>query len=167
MIWGTALATQIVDVETGRDGGLTKLGAGTLTLEQAPKYTGWTTVKAGRLIVPEGPVLDVVYGAGGALEGATTNNLAFAQGYTFNTASDSTIVATGAADVSNLTVYVADPAARGAPIVVVKATGGVTGTARLAFPAGTSDKLKAKWSLKALGGTLKVSSIAPFSITLR
>lgn len=146
--------------------GFTKLGAGTLTLEQAPKYTGWTTVKAGKLIVPEGTVLDVVYGAGGALEGATINNLAFAEGAVLTVGTDSLEVP-GSANVSNLTVYVADPAARGAPIVVVKATGGITGTARLAFPEGTSDKLKAKWSLKALGGTLKASSIAPFSITLR
>ena len=146
--------------------GFTKLGTGTLTLEQAPKYTGWTTVKAGKLIVPEGTVLDVVYGAGGALEGATINNLAFAEGAVLTVGMDSLEVP-GSANVSNLTVYVADPAARGAPIVVVKATGGITGTARLAFPEGTSDKLKAKWSLKALGGTLKASSIAPFSIILR
>ena len=146
--------------------GFTKLGAGTLTLEQAPKYTGWTTVKAGKLIVPEGTLLDVVYGAGGALEGATINNLAFAEGAVLTVGTDCLEVP-GSANVSNLTVYVADPAARGAPIVVVKATGGITGTARLAFPEGTSDKLKAKWSLKALGGTLKASSIAPFSITLR
>ena len=146
--------------------GFTKLGTGTLTLSAAPKYTGWTTVKAGKLIVPEGTVLDVVYGAGGALEGATINNLAFAEGAVLTVGTDSLEVP-GSANVSNLTVYVADPAARGAPIVVVKATGGVTGTARLAFPEGTSDKLEAKWSLKALGGTLKASSIAPFSITLR
>jgi len=158
--WTNALAESNI-------GGLTKLGAGTLTLEQAPKYTGWTTVKAGKLIVPAGTALDVVAGAGGEIEGATTNKLAFSEGYVFNTGTDEQIVATGAADVSNLTVYIAEPAARGAPIVVVKATGGVTGTARLAFPEGTSDKDKAKWSLKMKNGTLKASAGSSFAVIIR
>lgn len=145
--------------------GFTKLGAGTLTLSTAPLYTGWTTVKAGKLIVPAGTALDVVAGAGGEIEGATTNNLAFAEGYTFDTGADSTIVATGAADVSNLTVYIANPTASGS-FKVVRA-GSVTGTATLAFPAGTSEKVKAKWSLKLGNGTLKASSVVPLAIIVR
>lgn len=162
MTWGTALAAQTVDAETGRDGGLTKLGAGTLTLETAPLYTGWTTVKAGKLIVPAGTALDVVAGAGGQIEGATTNNLKFASGYTL-TAGEESHVATGAADVSDLTVYIANPAAVGS-FTVVKA-GSVTGTATLAFPEGTSEKVKNRWSLKSVNGRLKASSISPFVIT--
>ncbi len=146
-------------------GGLTKLGAGTLTLSAAPLYTGWTTVKAGKLIVPAGTALDVVADAGGEIEGATTNNLAFAEGYTFDTASDSTIVATGAADVSNLTVYIANPTASGS-INVVKA-GSVAGTATLEFPPETSGNVKAKWSLKVVNGVLKASSITPMFIIFR
>ena len=153
------------ELSSSNVGGLTKLGAGTLTLETAPLYTGWTTVKAGKLIVPEGTALDVVAGAGGEIEGATTNNLAFVEDYTFNTASDSTIVATGAADVSNLTVYIANPTASGS-INVVKA-GSFTGTATLAFPPETSDKAKAKWSLKVSNGLLKASSISPMVVILR
>ena len=165
MTWGTALATQTVDAETGRDGGLTKLGAGTLTLSAAPKYTGWTTVKAGKLIVPAGTALDVVAGAGGEIEGATTNNLAFAEGFTFNTSTDARIVVTGAADVSNLTVYIADPSAT-ASIPVVKA-GSVSGAPTLAFPNGTSDGDKARWSVKSRKGNVSVSSVVPFVLFLR
>ena len=145
--------------------GFTKLGAGTLTLSAEPLYTGWTTVKAGKLIVPAGTALDVVAGAGGEIEGATTNNLAFAQGYTFDTASDSTIVATGAADVSNLTVNIANPAS--AESITIVRAGSITGTATLAFPAGTREKVKAKWSLRSGNGTLKASSVVPFAIIVR
>ncbi len=145
--------------------GFTKLGTGTLTLSAAPKYTGWTTVKAGKLIVPAGTVLDVVADNGGEIEGATTNNLAFAEGYTFDTASDSTIVATGAADVSNLTVYIANPASA-ASITIVRA-GSVTGTPSLAFPEGTSDKLRAKWALRKKNGTLKASAGSSFAVIIR
>jgi len=167
MTWGTALAAQTVDAETGRDGGLTKLGTGTLTLSAAPKYTGWTTVKAGKLIVPAGTALDVVAGAGGEIEGATTNDLAFAEGYVFNAGTDGQIVATGEADVSNLKVYIANPTASGS-FKVVKA-GSITGTdtATLKFPAETDEKVKAKWSLRSGNGTLKASSVVPFAIIVR
>ena len=107
----------------------------------------------------------MVAGADGEIEGATTNNLAFAEGYTFNTGTDQAIVATGAADVSNLTVYIANPTASGS-INVVKA-GSVTSTAALAFPPETSDKAKAKWSLKVSNGLLKASSISPMVFILR
>ncbi len=156
--WANALAASNV-------GGLTKLGAGTLTLELAPKYTGWTTVKAGKLIVPEGTALDVVAGAGGEIEGATTNNLAFAEGYTFDTGADSTIVATGAADVSNLTVYIANPAS--AESITIVRAGSVTGTPSLAFPEGTSDRLRAKWTLRMKNGTLKASAGSSLAVIIR
>ena len=145
--------------------GFTKLGAGTLTLETAPLYTGWTTVKAGKLIVPEGTALDVVAGAGGEIEGATTNKLAFAEGYVFNTGTDGQIIASGAADVSNLTVYIVNPAASGS-INVVRA-GSITGSPTIEFPPETSEKAKAKWSLKVSNGLLKASSISPMVVILR
>ncbi len=153
------------ELSSSNVGGFTKLGAGTLTLELAPKYTGWTTVKAGKLIVPEGTALDVVAGAGGEIEGATTNNLAFAEGYTFDTGADSTIVATGAADVSNLTVYIANPAS--AESITIVRAGSVTGTPSLAFPEGTSDRLRAKWTLKMKNGTLKASAGSSLAVIIR
>ena len=152
--WANALAASNV-------GGLTKLGAGTLTLSAAPLYTGWTTVKAGKLIVPAGTALDLVAGAGGEIEGATTNNLKFAADYTLAAGTES-FAATGTADVSDLTVYIANPSAVGS-FTVVKA-GSISGTPTLAFPEGTSAKVKDRWSIK---GTLKVSSIAPFTIIIR
>ena len=155
--WTNALAVSNV-------GGLTKLGAGTLTLETAPKYTGWTTVKAGKLVVPAGTALDVVAGAGGEIEGATTNNLAFTEGYTFNTGTDQTIVAAGEADVSNLTVYIANP--KGSPVTIVRA-GSITGTPTIAFPEGTGEKDKAKWSLRIKNGTLKASAGSPLFVIIR
>ena len=147
--WANALAASNV-------GGLTKLGAGTLTLSAAPLYTGWTTVKAGKLIVPAGTALDVVAGAGGEIEGATTNNLKFAADYTLAAGTESFAV-TGTADVSDLTVYIANPSAVGS-FTVVKA-GSISGTPTLAFPEGTSAKVKDRWSIKSSNGTLKVSSI--------
>ena len=161
----TQAQSETVDAETGRDGGLTKLGAGTLTLETAPKYTGWTTVKAGKLVVPAGTALDVVAGAGGEIEGATTNNLAFTEGYTFNTGTDQTIVAAGEADVSNLTVYIANPD-KGSPVTIVRA-GSITGTPTMAFPEGTGEKDKAKWSLRIKNGTLKASAGSPLFVIIR
>ena len=155
--WANALAAANV-------GGLTKLGAGTLTLSAAPLYTGWTTVKAGKLIVPAGTALDVVAGAGGEIEGATTNNLKFAADYTLAAGTES-FAATGTADVSDLTVYIANPSAVGS-FTVVKA-GSISGTPTLAFPEGTSAKVKDRWSIKSSNGTLKVSSIAPFTIIIR
>lgn len=153
------------ELSSSNIGGLTKLGAGTLTLELAPQYTGWTTVKAGKLIVPVGTALDVVADNGGEIEGATIKDLAFSEGYVFNAGTDGQIVATGAADVSNLTVNIANPAS--AESITIVRAGSITGTATLAFPAGTSEKDMAKWSLKLGNGTLKASSVVPFAIIVR
>ena len=48
---GQALAHTNIEGDSATDGGLTKLGAGTLTLSGASDYTGPTTVSAGRLHV--------------------------------------------------------------------------------------------------------------------
>ena len=48
-------ATAIVASNTG---GLTKKGAGTLTLGATPAYTGTTTIEAGKLIVPQGTTFE-------------------------------------------------------------------------------------------------------------
>ena len=147
--------------------GFTKLGTGTLTLEKAPLYTGWTTVKAGKLIVPAGTALDVVLGAGGTLTGAAYRDVAFAPGYTFTTGTDAKISATGDVDVSNLTVCIAKPTDLGGSFTVVSAEKSITGTAKLDFPDGTAEKMKARWSLKSDGKTLKATSKSPFVLLLR
>ena len=53
----------------GRDSGLTKLGAGTLTLTGANSYTGVTTVSAGTLAIDGTVISDIAVAAGGALRG--------------------------------------------------------------------------------------------------
>ena len=125
---------------------MTKKGSATLTLSAAPKYTGWTTVEEGELIVPTDTVLDVCF-ASGTLTGARYGAVSFADGYKFTTGTDARIVASGSADVSNLVIYIADPKADDIYRVLV-ASGGVTGTPTLAFPEDTSDELKARWTLK-------------------
>jgi len=55
--WATQLASSNV-------GGLTKKGAGTLTLTAVPQYSGPTVVEAGELVVPAGTQLESVSGAG-------------------------------------------------------------------------------------------------------
>ncbi len=55
-------------VSSGTDGGLTKIGAGTLTLAGASTYTGNTTVAAGRLVVT-GSLASPVLVTGGILDG--------------------------------------------------------------------------------------------------
>ena len=137
-------------------GGFTKKGAGTLTLTAAPLYTGLTTVAAGVLAVPSGTVLDVCF-AGGAITGANCRNVSFADGNSFRTGADAAIVASGTADVSNLVIYIADPAATAA-YPVLAAAGGVSGTPTLAFPPETSDKLKERWLLRVGGKSVSVGT---------
>ena len=137
-------------------GGLTKKGAGTLTLAAIPQYSGVTKVEAGELIVPEGTVLDVCFSSG-TLTGAAVSNVTFDVGYEFTVGSDAAIVATGTADISNLVIYITDPAATAA-YPVLGATGGLSGTPTLAFPPETSDKLKERWLLRVGGKSVSVGT---------
>ena len=65
--WATALAASNV-------GGLTKKGAGTLTLSAKPQYTGPTTVEDGTLVVKDATFNNYTLGVNTAAEVNTNNN---------------------------------------------------------------------------------------------
>lgn len=148
-------------------GGLVKKGEGTLTLAAIPQYSGVTKVEAGELIVPEGTVLDVCFSSG-TLTGAAVHDVTFDSERPFTVGSDAAIVATGTADISNLVIYIANPAERAVHRVLF-ARGGMTGTPTLRFPEGTSDELKSRWSVDFTpGNRVTVRSMTPgFGLLLK
>ena len=100
--WEYALADSNV-------GGLTKKGAGTLTLSAAPLYTGLTTVEEGTLVVPSGS--DITYNpfSVGTLSGITPTKFAYPAGTTL-TGSESVREFNGSLNISNVTAIDASAA---------------------------------------------------------
>ena len=102
-------------VSGGSDGGLTKLGAGTLTLSGANTYSGHTTVSAGTLNVSGSLVSAIDVGAGGTLTGggATSTEVTVMAGGTFAPGSGTTpfttlrlvMAGTFAETISSATVF--------------------------------------------------------------
>jgi autotransporter-associated beta strand protein len=147
--WATALAASNV-------GGLTKKGAGTLTLTAAPLYTGLTTIEEGTLVVPDGTALTVNAFSAGTLSGAASVTYAYPASTVLAAPATSGSVSYAAPlDISNIASIDASAATLvvGQPYVVVAATS-VTGytkesLAALPFtlPAGAKAE---KWSLKVL-----------------
>ena len=137
-------------------GGLTKKGAGTLTLSAAPLYTGVTTVEKGELVVPDDTVLDVCF-AGGTVTGAKYDNVSFTTNNPFRVGMDARILASGTADLSNLVIYIANPSATGV-YRILRASGGLIGTPKVAFPPETSEAMQARWSVRFGGTVLSVGT---------
>ena len=154
--WATA-------IKASNKAGFTKMGSGTLTLENVPLYTGLTTVKEGTLVVPEGS--DITYNplSAGTLTGVTPTKFAYPAGTTL-TGAETTKTFDGVLDISNVTAIDISGATlvKGQPYVIASATT-VTGftkdTIELTLPAGTDP---AKWTVKIMSIDAKRSlCVAP------
>ena len=133
-------------------GGLTKKGAGTLTLSAAPLYTGLTTVEEGTLVVPSGS--DITYNpfSAGTLSGITPTKFGYPAGTTL-TGAETTKSFTGSLDISNVAAIDVSGATltSGQPYVIASADA-ITGYTRtglkdipLTLPEGADGS---KWKLR-------------------
>lgn len=156
-------------LDSSNVGGLTKLGAGTLTLSVAPLYTGLTTVEEGALIVPQGTKLS--YNAlsdTNLVSGATITNYA----YEANTAltapkTSGSVVYDAPLDIANIVSIDASAATLtpGQPFVIASATA-ITGYTKaglaelpLTLPDGADES---KWMLKVMTvGNARCLCVAP------
>ena len=92
----------IGEISASNTAGLTKKGAGTLTLSAAPLYTGLTTVEEGTLVLPAGS--DITYNpfSTGTLSGITPTKFGYPVGTTL-TGSETERMFDGSLDISNVT----------------------------------------------------------------
>ena len=157
-------------------GGFTKKGAGTLTLNAVPEYSGMTSVEDGKLVVPQGTTLDVVNALSiGKITGATVTKYAYPTNTALTAPSTSGSVTYDAQlDIANIVLIDASgiTLTSGQPYVIASATA-ITGYTKasladisLTLP---SDVDASKWTLKVIGRSmLCVAPVTtPFRVILR
>ena len=150
-------------------GGLTKKGAGTLTLTAVPEYSGMTTVEDGMLVVPQGTTLGLVNALSiGKITGATVTDYAYAEGaeIVVDYASGS-VVYDAPVDIANIASIDASAITltKGQPYVIASATT-ITGYTKstlasvaLTLPDGVD---ASKWVLKVMTmGNARCLCVAP------
>ena len=139
-------------LESSNVGGLTKKGAGTLTLSVAPLYTGLTTVEDGTLVVPDGSDITVNAFSAGTISGMTPSKFGYPAGTTL-TGAETVRVFNGSLDISNVTAVDVSGATLvpGQPYVIATADA-ITGYTRstldevvLTLPEGTDES---KWAVR-------------------
>ena len=142
----------IGEIPASNTAGLTKKGAGTLTLSAAPLYTGVTTVEAGTLVVPAGA--DITYNpfSAGMLSGITPTKFGYLAD-TMLTGTETARTFDGSLDISNVTAIDVSGATlvEGQPYVIASAdaitgyTGSTLAGITLTLPEGAD---ASKWAVK-------------------
>ncbi len=127
------LHSNIVD-DAAIDGGLTKTGAGTLTLSGASTYTGATTVQAGTLALDGSLESNLVVASGATLTGSgmTSGSATFNGGSTLLVDTALSLL-TGNVNFSGPTTvtFTGGPLTQGESYTVIESSGTISGTANL------------------------------------
>ena len=155
-------------LDSSNVGGLTKKGAGTLTLTGSLEYTGLTTVEAGTLVVPQGTALIVNALSAGTLTGATVTKYAYPEnttlvydGTTRNYDSELDLSNVKTIDMSGVTLV------NGTTYTIVSATaiaGYSKGAIEVVLPEGAD---VTKWVLRKKGSSLVLSPKGGFLLIIQ